>query len=56
MPPDIDRNQANQNWLERQKQLARLSSSSKHVIAEKSDHYVQLDQPEIVVDVVRGLV
>lgn len=55
-PPGIDAEQANQKWMERQAQLTKLSSSGKHIVAEKSDHYVQLDEPEIVIDAVRGLV
>ena len=42
--------------LEMQKALARLSSRSKHIIAERSGHYIQMDQPEIVVDSVRQVV
>ena len=56
MPPDVDRNEANRKWLERQTQLARLSANSAHIIAEKSDHYVQLDQPDKVVESVSRLV
>jgi len=42
--------------LEMQKALARLSSRSKHIIAEKSGHYIQRDQPELVIDSVRQVV
>jgi len=55
-PPGIDAKQANQKWMERQAQLTKISLSGKHIVAEKSDHYVQLDEPEIVIDTVRGLV
>ena len=42
--------------LEMQEALARLSSRSKHIIAEKSGHYIQRDQPELVIDYVRQVV
>jgi pimeloyl-ACP methyl ester carboxylesterase len=42
-----------QVWLELQNELARLSPHGSHCIAEQSGHFVQLDQPELVVDRVR---
>jgi pimeloyl-ACP methyl ester carboxylesterase len=37
-------------------QLARLSSRRRHVVAAKSGHWIQFDQPDLVVDVVRDMV
>ena len=42
--------------LQMQNALARLSSRSKHIIAEKSGHYIQRDQPQLVIDSVRQVV
>ena len=42
--------------LEMQEALARLSSRSKHILAEKSGHYIQRDQPELVIDAIRQVV
>ena len=42
--------------LEMQEALARLSSRSRHIIAEKSGHYIQRDQPQLVIDSVRHVV
>ncbi len=42
--------------LEMQEALARLSSKSNHIIAEKSGHYIQRDQPELVIDAIRQVV
>jgi pimeloyl-ACP methyl ester carboxylesterase len=42
--------------LEMQEALARLSSRSKHIIADKSGHYIQRDQPELVIDSIRQVV
>jgi pimeloyl-ACP methyl ester carboxylesterase len=42
--------------LRMQEALARLSSRSKHIIAEKSGHYIQRDQPQLVIDSLRQVV
>lgn len=42
--------------FEMQEALVRLSSRSKHIIAEKSGHYIQRDQPELVIDAIRQVV
>lgn len=39
-------------WQELQADLARHSSNGKQVIAENSGHYIQFDQPELVVDAI----
>lgn len=38
-----------QEWTKMQNELAGLSSNSKQIIAERSGHYIQLDQPELVI-------
>jgi pimeloyl-ACP methyl ester carboxylesterase len=43
-------------WDELQVELAALSSNGKQVIAEESGHYIQLDQPELVIDAIRDVV
>lgn len=43
-------------WYEMQAELAALSSNGKQVIAEQSGHYIQLDQPELVIDAIREVV
>jgi pimeloyl-ACP methyl ester carboxylesterase len=42
--------------LEMQGALASLSSRSKHIIAERSGHYIQRDQPKLVIDSIRQIV
>lgn len=39
-----------------QADLKNLSTNSKQVIAEKSGHHVQFDQPELVIDSIKGVV
>jgi pimeloyl-ACP methyl ester carboxylesterase len=39
-----------------QAELAALSTRGKRVIAEESGHYVQVSQPEVVVDAIREVV
>lgn len=42
-----------QVWREMQADLARRSHKGKLIIAEKSGHYIQHDQPELVIDAIR---
>jgi len=45
-----------EGWSEAQARLAALSTDSKLLVAKQSGHAISLDQPELVVDLVRGLV
>ena len=45
-----------QRWAKLQADLTRISLDSKRIVAEKSGHLIPLDQPELVVDVVKQLV
>jgi pimeloyl-ACP methyl ester carboxylesterase len=44
------------HWRARQAALLRLSTNSSQVVASDSGHYVQLDQPAVVVDAVQTVV
>jgi hypothetical protein len=48
--------QFNQIWLELQEELVQLSSNSTHVISDKSQHFIQRDQPMLVIDAIRQVV
>ena len=43
-------------WRRGQDELAALLPDAKHVVATESDHYIQIEQPELVVDAVRQVV
>ncbi len=43
-------------WRELQQEMARRSPQGRLVIAEKSGHYIQNDQPDLVIDAVRRVV
>ena len=43
-------------WQEGQRKLVKLSSQSRQIIAEKSGHYIQLSEPELVVEAIRQVV
>jgi pimeloyl-ACP methyl ester carboxylesterase len=43
------------NWPAAQKQLSQLSTAGELVIAQNSGHYVQLEQPNVVIDTVRTI-
>jgi pimeloyl-ACP methyl ester carboxylesterase len=42
--------------LDQHRQLARLSPQGRHIIAARSGHWIQFDEPELVVQTVRDLV
>ena len=46
----------NQVFQQMHIELAAQSSRGKRIIAEKSGHYIQLDQPELVIDAIREVV
>lgn len=42
-------------WDEMQAELAALSSRGERVIAQGSSHYIQFDQPELVIEAIRNV-
>lgn len=54
--PDSDAAVFEQEWTDMQKELAGLSSNSRRIIAEQSGHYIQLDEPNLVIDAIRQIV
>ncbi len=44
------------SWVAYQKELANLSSQGKHIVAEKSGHMINVEQPEIIVNAIHELV
>ena len=53
---EIENQQYEQAWQVMQSELAALSSNSKQVIARQSGHYIQLQQPQLVVDAIHEIV
>jgi pimeloyl-ACP methyl ester carboxylesterase len=53
---DEEAQQAEAVWDELQAEMAALSSNGKQVIAQESGHFVQLDQPELVIDAIGDVV
>ena len=43
-------------WLELHTKLTELSSNGRQIMAKKSGHYIQHDEPELVVDAIREVV
>ena len=56
LPPDVDASQFRQMWLELQRDLTKLSTNSTQVFADKSSHFMQFDQPELIVDAIRQVI
>jgi pimeloyl-ACP methyl ester carboxylesterase len=42
--------------IARHRALARLSSHGRHIVAERAGHWIQFDDPELVIATIRGLV
>jgi len=53
---DAENQQLWENMQIEQTELAGLSSQGKQIIAEKSGHHIQLDQPELVIDAIRQVI
>jgi pimeloyl-ACP methyl ester carboxylesterase len=53
---DEENQQARQAWSDMQAELLELSSNSRQVVAEKSEHFIQLYQPELVIEAILELV
>jgi pimeloyl-ACP methyl ester carboxylesterase len=45
-----------QTWQQLQSELTAQSTQGKHIVAEQSGHYIQFDQPELVIDAIREVV
>jgi hypothetical protein len=43
-------------WTVEQDRLATLLPGTRHVIARESEHYIQLHQPELVIDAIQQVV
>ena len=54
--PGPEAGQAEQVWQSLQLELAKLSTNGQLLIAEKSGHGIQLEQPDMVVDAIREMV
>lgn len=48
--------QVDESWKKMQAELVKLSCNSKEIIAEKSGHFVWVDEPEVMVQAIRELV
>ena len=55
LPADIVA-QVNALWTEKQLELVSLSTNSHQILATESAHYIQYDQPELIVEAIRELV
>jgi pimeloyl-ACP methyl ester carboxylesterase len=56
LPPDLPIEALDEAWQDSQDRLADLVPRTRHVIATKSGHYIQLDQPSLVTREIRRVV
>ncbi|MEX5214819.1 MAG: alpha/beta hydrolase [Nitrospiraceae bacterium] len=55
MPPTVDMARFRQMWLQLQADLTKLSTDSRQIFADRSSHFIQFDQPELVIEAVRAV-
>lgn len=55
-PPALHRKhlEYEHDWARTQRRLLSLSTDSRQVLVPKSDHYIQFDQPKVVIDAILG--
>jgi len=53
--PDVQAKQAEQVWQELQEELVKLSSNGQLLVAERSGHSIAIDQPDLIVEIIRQM-
>jgi pimeloyl-ACP methyl ester carboxylesterase len=56
MPGDVNPDKFRRMWLELQQDLTKLSSQSRQMFADQSTHFIQFDQPDLVIDAIRQII
>jgi len=56
MPGQVNPVKFRKMWLDLQQDLTTLSSNSRQVFADQSGHFIQFDQPSLVIEVIRQMV
>ncbi len=56
MPPDIDPVEFRQMWLQLQTDLTKLSANSRQIFADHSSHFINIDQPDLIIDAIHQMV
>ena len=56
VPPDLSQDQFEKLWIEAQERLRNLSTISLFVVATKSGHMINFDQPDLVIDATKRVV
>jgi pimeloyl-ACP methyl ester carboxylesterase len=55
LPAEVNR-EFEQTWQQLQDELTAQSSRGKRIVAEQSGHYIQFDQPELVINAIREVI
>jgi pimeloyl-ACP methyl ester carboxylesterase len=56
VPADFSPSAFEAAWRKGQDELASLLPDAKHVVATESDHYIQIEQPDLVIEAIRTVV
>ena len=56
MPTNVDPTRFRKMWLKFQSDLMKLSTNSRQVFADRSSHFMNFDQPELIVEAIRQMI
>ena len=56
MPAEVNPNKFRRMWLDLQQDLTKLSSNSRQIFADQSSHFIQFDQPDLVIEAIRHVI
>ncbi len=56
MRREVSLDEMDRYWMTLQAELAMLSTNSRHIVAERSGHFIQLDEPDVVVDAIHAVI
>lgn len=56
MPGEVNPDTFRRMWLELQRDLTKLSTNSLQIFADQSSHFIQFDQPDLVIEAIRHII
>jgi len=56
MPTSVDPARFRKMWLKFQPDLTKLSTNSRQVFADRSSHFINFDQPELIIEAIQDMI
>lgn len=56
MPANVDPTRFRRMWLKFQSDLTKLSTNSHQIFADRSSHFINFDQPELIIEAVQQMI